>query len=407
MKRIWQAIKKRWWVWVIVILIIVGFGRGRTNRPTVELATAAVTTIERTVLSSGELGVDTKAQLFAPLSGALLTVHVADGATVKRGDLLFTYDAASLYTALKTAESQLQTAQAAKRALDDAALTVTKRHSLQAAVDAAYSSKLQAQTAYDDNKTATTLAALDAAAAAYQQAVAAQEAAVAAQPKAADYTKAQAAIDAAQAGLWDAQGSSNKRTVVAPADGILAIGKDASGIVLGAGRTTIAGQLMATIITKDVLRFNAVVDETDLAVLTTGQSARIELDAYPGDSFAGTLTALPVLPELSSTGSKVYTVTVTLTQPLDSMRVGMQGQAAFVVETTKDVLSVPSVAVVTSGKKNEVVVEKDGAVKHQEVEIGVESNESVQIISGIVAGDKVVISDNLRDLTDDQQVTVK
>lgn len=400
---------KRFLIWLLVIIIIVValVSRGRSKRTVVESVPAAVSTIERTVLASGELAVGADRQVFAPLSGVLLTAHVADGALVKTGDSLFTYDAASLYTALKTAESQLSAAQAAKRALDDAVLTATKQVSLQAAVDASYSAKLQAETAYNDNKNATTLATYDAAASSYQQAVAAREAAVNAQPKAADYARAQAAIDAAQAGLWDAQNNSNKRTVTAAMDGIIALGKDQSGTVFGAGRATVAGQLLATIITTDAIHFNATVDETDLAVMQVGQAVRIELDAYPGEVFDGTLSTLPVLPEVSATGSKVYMVTVTLAKPLASMRVGMQGQASFIVATSKDVLTVPSVAVVSSGKKNEVAVVQNGTVQYKEVEIGVESTESVQIISGLTAGDMVIISDNRRDLTDGQQVTVK
>lgn len=407
MNTIWRFIKKWWWVWVIVLILVASFVRGSSTSANVTVSTAANETIERTVLASGVLDVDPANMVYAPLAGVVKTMHVKDGDTVAAGDPIFTYDATSIYAALTAARSQLATAQSVQKALTNTALTAAKRASLQASVDAAASAQQQAQSAYDASPTATTLAALDAAAAAYKQAVAAQESAITAQPNQADYDKAQAAVDAAQAAVWDAENASNKRTVTATVAGVIAFNPDQTGSKIVEGRATVTGQLVATIVAPTALRFKTTVDETDLAVMKSGQIVHVTLDAYPGETFSGVVHALPVLPEVSATGSNVYTVTIDLNEPRDTMRVGMQGQASVVVQTTKDVLAVPSVAVFTLGKQNEVVTVKNGVAHVQDVEIGVESTELVQILTGLTAGDTVVTSDNARDLTDGQQVTVQ
>lgn len=407
MNTMWKFIKKTWWVWVLVLIVIGFLVRGKTKSTDVTVATAANQTIERTVLASGVLGVDAAHLVYAPLAGVVKTLHVHDGDAVAVGDPIYTYDSTSIYAALTAARAQLATAQSAQKALANTALTAAKSASLQASVDAAESAQKQAQAAYNASQTATTLAALDAASATYKQAVAAQEAAITAQPTRADYDKAQAAVDAAQAAVWDAENSSNKRTVTATVAGVIAFNPDQTGSELAEGRATVTGQLVATIVAPTALEFKTTVDETDLAVMKDGQAAHITLDAYPGETFTGIVQSLPVLPEVSATGNNVYTVTITLDAPRDTMRVGMQGQVAVVVQTTKDVLAVPSVAVFTSGKQNQVVVVNDSVAHVRDVEIGVESTDAVQILSGLVAGDTVVTSDNARDLTDGQQVTVQ
>lgn len=399
--------KRFWWVWIIIVGLAVWLGQRSSALPEVTTADATNETIERTVLASGELIVADDQKVFAPLAGTVETVLVAEGETVKKGQALVSYDPTSLYTALKAAESQLVTAEQAKAALADANLTDAKRAALQAAVDQATSDRDRAQKTYNDNKTDANAATLDAAATAYRTAVANQEAAINAQPKAGDYNKLTAAVDAAQAALWDAQKNSNKRTITASADGVVAYSRDTAGNILSAGQTTMAGQLVATIVTPDTLRFKAQIDETDLAAVKAGQAARVNFDAYPGDEFTGKVTKLSVVPELSAAGSKVYAVTAQLDKPNDTMRVGMQGQISFVVDTAKDVLAIPSEAVITSGKKNEVVVLENDTAKRKEVGVGVESTTKIQITSGLKSGDKIVTSANARDLKDGQKVKLK
>ncbi len=95
-------------------------------------------------------------------------------------------------------------------------------------------------------------------------------------------------------------------------------------------------------------------------------------------------------------------VVIDMTSPPETWRAlgdGYRVEAGFVLWEGKDVLQVPATALFRLGKGWAVYVEEDGKAKKRPVEIGQRSRLSVQILSGLKEGERVVVhpDDAIRD----------
>jgi RND family efflux transporter MFP subunit len=138
------------------------------------------------------------------------------------------------------------------------------------------------------------------------------------------------------------------------------------------------------------------VAETDLRKLKTGQKADLNLDACPDRKFSGTITRVyPEIDPLTRNGI----VELHLNNPCPNVKSGMFVRASFVTKIYKDVLTIPSQAIITKmDKKNVFVVDENNKAKSVEVKTGFvqrtpygETKEDVEVISGLKQGDKVII----------------
>jgi macrolide-specific efflux system membrane fusion protein len=87
-----------------------------------------------------------------------------------------------------------------------------------------------------------------------------------------------------------------------------------------------------------------------------------------------------------------YGVTIELRRQPKGIRAGQTAVVAVVTARAKDVLSVPSAAVATTGGQSTVIVVRDGRQVSTVVEIGLEGDQSTEIVSGLSEGDEVVLS---------------
>ncbi|MBC3765328.1 efflux RND transporter periplasmic adaptor subunit [Neptunicella marina] len=91
--------------------------------------------------------------------------------------------------------------------------------------------------------------------------------------------------------------------------------------------------------------------------------------------------------------SRSIKVRLNLVNPLMRIKPGMTAEVAIYGGPKKDVLNIPLQAVLQSGNKNRVVVQKeDGSFVVQEVELGMQVNQRVEILSGLTEQQKVVVS---------------
>jgi macrolide-specific efflux system membrane fusion protein len=172
-------------------------------------------------------------------------------------------------------------------------------------------------------------------------------------------------------------------TLRSPIDGIVTEvnvveGFDApGGIAIAVASNTIT-------ITTDVV-------ESDLADVEIGQTASVTIDAV-GATVEGTVTAISPTAGDGTSGVVAYPVTVALAEAPPDARPGMSADIAITIASATDVVTVPSAAL--QGAKGDYAVmtlDADGNPQRVPVEVGLLTNATAEITSGLDAGTPVVI----------------
>lgn len=108
------------------------------------------------------------------------------------------------------------------------------------------------------------------------------------------------------------------------------------------------GQTVATmepiVVIADRLIVEALVDETDLALIKLGQQTRIELDAYHGQVIPGKVDHISY-ESLLVNNVNVYSIDIVPEKLPEDFRSGMTANITFVIADHKDQLLIPSEAV--------------------------------------------------------------
>ena len=138
------------------------------------------------------------------------------------------------------------------------------------------------------------------------------------------------------------------------------------------------------------LVISAALPEKYAARIQTGTKVDVKLDAWPGDTFTGHIERIyPYLDQRLRT----RTVEIALEKPVD-LAPGMFARLEVMLETASDTVIVPAEAIVSTLKGNAVfIVKNEKAVRHS-VETGIESDNRIEIISGIQPGDMVIVAGN-------------
>lgn len=209
----------------------------------------------------------------------------------------------------------------------------------------------------------------------------------------------QAAVDQADADLRvkEAKAASvaatiARKTVVAPFDGVLGLRKVDVGQYLQPGAAVVNLQDLS------VMLGDFHVSQKDLGRLAVGQAVRVSADAYPGHAFEGTLSTIE--PQVDAKSGMVA-VQVRLPNPDGLLRPGMFAKVDVLVPGARPVVTVPQSAIAYALHGDTVFVVKDaeGGAKQAArvvVQIGERRDGRVAILSGIVPGDLVVTSGQLK-----------
>ncbi|GAA4354823.1 efflux RND transporter periplasmic adaptor subunit [Kangiella marina] len=121
-----------------------------------------------------------------------------------------------------------------------------------------------------------------------------------------------------------------------------------------------------------------------------GQTAKMKLDYLPSKSWLGTVDY--IYPMVDST-NRTAKVRLEFDNPEHQLKPNMFADIAINTKTDEMVLQVPQSAVIRTEDNNRVVLALgDGKFKSVSVDIGRTTNNSVEILSGLVEGDNVVLS---------------
>jgi hypothetical protein len=130
--------------------------------------------------------------------------------------------------------------------------------------------------------------------------------------------------------------------------------------------------------------------ESDISKIHVGQPATVTLDALAGVELAAHVSSISLVGTTSSSVVS-YDATLTLDQNDSRVKPGMSASAAVIVGQASGV-TVPNQAVTGSGSLGTVSLMQDGKTVTQQVVVGLRGDTRTQIISGLKAGDEVVIT---------------
>ncbi len=416
----------------IVVLLFVAKSAGWIGKPReieVELAKVKRTTIVEKVSASGTVQPVTEVKIAPEVSGEIIELHVEEGDSVRRGQLL-------VKIRPDTWESQLQRAQAslsqqrANLAQAEATLSASRASFIRAEQEYA-----RQETLRDQNVISQADWQL-----AEQNFKIAQT----------DVTVAEKSVEAAkfvilstEASLREAQENFRKTSVVAPMDGVVSklIVRKGERVV---GTATMAGTEMLRIADLDVMEVRVDVNENDIVRVSLGDTAIIDVDSYASTDkeFKGVVTLIANTAKDKTSADAITEFEVRILMLRSSyqdlveagnrfpFRPGMTASADIITTRKEDVLSVPLASVVTrnpnemgpaspegkpspsagtspTGKaaqsKTVVFINDNGTAKMVEVKTGISDYDNIEILSDlsdsvdVVTGPYLVVSSRLKE----------
>jgi len=209
--------------------------------------------------------------------------------------------------------------------------------------------------------------------------------------KAADVVNQQAQVTKASASVEQTRTTLGYTTITAPRDGVI-LSKDVEeGTIVNSGRSGVAaGTTIVELGDLSTMYVDVEVDETDLADIRAGQQVAITVDSVGDKVLRGAVTRVD--PQATTTSS-VTTVKVEI-EVLDHDRrllPGLSATCAFLAGERTNVLTLPTRAIRQRDGKTTVTIPGDPSPRTVVVEVGLEGDESTEIVSGLNDGDKVLL----------------
>jgi HlyD family secretion protein len=383
---------------ILILAAIGGLTAAKSGKKATEVRTELVQRrdLVASVTASGQVRPQTKVDLSADITGKIVKLSVKEGQMVSKGQFLLQIDAQQAEANVQRMEASLASSKAQMAQAQANLLQAQKSYERTAQIKKTNPTLIsdeqmeQLRTSVDVNK--------------------------------ALYESARHSVDQANASLREANSSLGKTTIYAPMSGRV------TRLNVENGETAIQGTLnkdaatLLTIADMSVLETKVKVDETDVARITLGDSAVIQIDAFPDTTFIGRVTKISnSAVKAATTGQTAdqavdYEVTIQLLNTPSETRPDFSATAKIITDTRKKVLSIPIIALtvrenealnaadtaVGLGKpkpKKEVgkkdvegvfVVGKDNKVTFRPVKVGIAGEKHFEVLSGLKAGDKIV-----------------
>lgn len=301
-------------------------------------------------------------------AGRVLRVSVDQGDRVRSGQLLAEIDPVDLRQRAEAAASTVsrarQTAQAAQAQVAEADSRARLAQANRARYQALVRQGFVAQEMADSRG---------------HEAAAAEAALAAARANA---TGAQRDISRAEAELRGVDQQRNTLRLVSPIDGVVTA-REAEP-----GTTVVAGQAVLRLVDPGQLWIRARVDQARAQGVAVGQAADIVLRSAPGSAMPGKVARI----ELQSDAvTEERIINVAFDPPPAQLYLAELAEVTIRLPGVRDVLTVPRAALAQFKGQTGVWQVVDGRARFQPVQPGVQTAERVQIVSGLNAGDRLVV----------------
>jgi HlyD family secretion protein len=384
---------------VLVVVLIGGLTAAKGKNKAVEVRTEQVQPrdLVASVTASGQVRPQTKVDLSSDITGKIVRLAVKEGQMVTKGQFLLQIDPQQQEAAVQRFEAALASSRAQMAQAQANLIQAQKSYERTAAIK-----KANPQLISDENleQLRTSVEVNDAL-----------------------YQSARHAVDQSSAAVRDARSSLGKTTIYAPMSGRV------TRLNVENGETAIMGTLnkdaatLLTIADMSVLETKVKVDETDVARISLGDSAVIQIDAFPDTTFIGRVTKISNSAVKSAAQQQAnadqavdYEVTIQLLNTPSETRPDFSATAKIITDSRRNALSIPIIALtvrenealakedtaVGLGKpkpKKEVgkkdvegvfVVGSDNKVTFRPVKVGVAGEKHFEVLSGLKQGDRIV-----------------
>lgn len=416
--------KSRLKLWLILGgVVVVGVGvlavskaKGSANQATlVQTENATIKTITQVVTATGKVQPETEVRISSEVAGELIDIPVKEGQVVKKGEVIARIKADFYKAQVDQQEATLVAARAAS-VLSKARLAKSESDFRQA--DQLWAKQLLSEADYIAAKTSMEVAK-------------------------ADFDSSLAQIRRSEGLLSQVRDQIEKTTVFAPMDGtISSLTSKVGERVLGTGQ--FAGTEIMRLADLSSMEVRVKVNENDIVNVKLNDNTVVSVDAFPGRQFKGAVREISssalslggagsnAAAQAASASDEVtnFLVKIRITESEPTLRPGMSATVDIETKTAENVVAVPIQSVTVradDGKTSEelqqqkakeakersgndlevtkekadakrtrekfkrVVFVKDGdKVKLVHVETGIADNSSIEVKSGVKAGDVVV-----------------
>ena len=394
---------------IVIAAVVAAKRRGEKATP-VTVEKAVVRTITHLVTATGKVQPEIEVKISPEVAGELIEIPVIEGQSVKKGDLLVRIKPDFYQAALEQQEASLASAKATS-VLSRARLTKAQHDFKQA--EELYGKQLVSN-------------------ADFVAATANLEVAKA------DFDSSLAQIRRTEGSVSQSRDSLAKTTIYSPVAGsISSLSSEVGERVVGTG--SFAGTEIMRLANLDNMEVRVKVNENDIINVKLGDHTIVTVDAFPGRKFTGVVneissSAITIGAQSAATSASDevtnFLVKISIKAPEANLRPGMSATVDIETQTVVNVVSVPIQSVTVravggktseelqlakakeakerSGNDLEVASERDEArrsreqldrvvfiktgdtVKQHKVETGIADNTSIEIKSGVKAGDEVV-----------------
>ena len=392
----------KWSVAGGVLLVVVAIGgltamKGKNKAVEVRTEQVQPRDLVASVTASGQVRPQTKVDLSSDITGKIVRLAVKEGQMVTQGQFLLQIDPQQQEAAVQRVEAALASSRAQMAQAQANLLQAKKSYERTAAIK-----KSNPQLISDENL---------------------EQLRTDVDVNEALYQSARHAVDQATAAVRDARSSLGKTTIYAPMSGRV------TRLNVENGETAIMGTLnkdaatLLTIADMSVLETKVKVDETDVARISLGDSAVIQIDAFPDTTFIGRVTkisnsAVKTAAQQQSNQDQAvdYEVTIQLLNTPAETRPDFSATAKIITDSRRNALSIPIIALTVRenealakedtavglgrpkpkkevGKKDVegvFVVGTDNKVTFRPVKVGIAGEKHFEVLSGLKRGDRIV-----------------
>jgi HlyD family secretion protein len=375
------------------VMLLVWLAASYLLGPRVATRVLAATSLVRTIVASGRVVTPLRVGVSSQISGAVRAVPVREGQSVVAGQALIEIDGSEAGASVEQARAALMQSEARLRQVRELALPAAQQAVRQAEVNLQNSQRqherlvaLQRQGFIGQAQLDDARRALDVA---ESQLRSARLQVSNNDERGSELLAARAAVAQAQASLAMAQTRQTYTTLRAPVAGILIARSIERGDVVQPGKVLMV--LSPAGSTQLVVQ----IDEKNLARLKPGQKALASADAYPDQRFGAELVYIN--PAIDPQRGSVQ-VKLDVAQAPAYLRQDMTISVELEVERLDAAIVVPATALQYSSDGAAWVMKHvAGRAVRQAVKTGQRQTGKVEIVSGVVAGDEVILDAGVAD----------
>ena len=381
----------------LVALVATAAMRSGTKQVSVRIEPVQRRDLISSVTASGNVTPHTKVDLSSDITGKIVRLAVKEGEMVSKGQFLLQIDPAEAQANVERAEAALSAAKAGAAQAKASLIQAQKSYERSLAIKKS-NPQLMSDEQMEQLRTTVDV----------------DQATLEAQNHLVDQNIAE---------LAQVKSALGKTTIYAPMAGRV------TRLNVEGGETAIMGTLnkdaatLLTISDMSVLETKVKVDETDVARIKLGDSALVQIDAFPDTTFIGRVTKISNSSVKSATSTQSngdqavdYEVTIQLLNVPPETRPDFSATAKIVTDSRKNVLSIPIIALtvredsaITTGDtavglgkpkpKKEVgkkdvegvfVVGKDSKVTFRPVKRGITGEKHFEVLSGLSQNERIV-----------------